>query len=125
MKILVDTDVLIDYFRGLPQAISFIKNNYERIVLSTITVAELYAGVREGEERKNLDEFIQLFESLPVDLDISQKGGLLKRDYRASHNVGLSDAMIAATAIKNELKLYTLNIKHFPMLKDVEAPYQK
>ena len=119
------TDVLIDYFRGLPKAVSFIKNNYERIVLSTITVAELYAGVREGSERKNLDEFMQLFESLPVDLKIAQKGGLFKRDYRASHNVGLADAMIAATAKINGLKLYSLNIKHFPMLKDVEAPYKK
>jgi predicted nucleic acid-binding protein len=42
-----------------------------------------------------------------------------------SHNVGLADALIAATAESRQAALVTLNIKHFPMLANVVVPYQK
>ncbi|EKD91792.1 MAG: hypothetical protein ACD_29C00373G0001, partial [uncultured bacterium] len=38
------------------------------------------------------------------------------------HGTGLADAIIAATALHNELELVTLNTRHFPMLKTVK-PY--
>ena len=47
--ILVDTDVLVDFLRGLETAVSFVDVHSDRIILSSIVVAELYAGVRSGE----------------------------------------------------------------------------
>ena len=46
--IVVDTDVLIDFLRGREQAVSFVNLEADRIILSSIVVAELYAGVRGG-----------------------------------------------------------------------------
>jgi len=94
-------------------------------LISTVTVAELYAGVREGEERTALDAFIQAFEVVPVNVAIAIKGGLFRRDYGKSHGTGLADALIAASAEVRGAELVTLNGKHFPMLKNVIIPYVK
>ncbi|MFH1051565.1 MAG: type II toxin-antitoxin system VapC family toxin [bacterium] len=124
-RYLIDTDVLIDYFKGNPKAIKFLENPDIAILISAITVAELFAGVREGHERDKIESFISAFEFLPLTLEISKIGGLLKRDYGKSHGLGLADSLIAATSIITESTLITLNTKHFKMIKDVKAPYSK
>jgi predicted nucleic acid-binding protein len=124
-RLLIDTNVLIDYLRGKAEAVSYLESLNESLLISVITVAELYAGVREGAERTSLDNFIRAFEIVPVNLEIAARGGLHRRDYMKSHNVGLADALIAATAEVRQAKLVTLNGKHFPMLADVIVPYQK
>ena len=80
-RFLVDTDVLIDYLRGERKAVDYVKKHAGEMTISVISVAELYAGVRENEERQELDDFIGLFPILPVTPEIAQIGGLYKRDY--------------------------------------------
>lgn len=123
--ILLDTDVLIDYLRGLPAAVEFLESLEDPLMISTMTVAELYAGVREGDERQVLDMFSQAFVIIPIDEEIARRGGLHRRDYQASHNTGLADAIIAATAEREKAKFVTLNRNHYPMLTDVRVPYRK
>ena len=88
-------------------------------------MAELYAGVREGDERTALEAFLAAFEVVPVDQAIAIKGGLYRRDYGKSHSTGLADALIAATADSRQATLVTLNAKHFPMSPNALVPYQK
>ena len=64
-QILVDTDVIVDFLRGYAKAISYVENHSAEIVLSSIVVAELYAGVRD-DERAKLDDFLALFPILPI-----------------------------------------------------------
>ncbi len=123
--LLLDTDVLIDYLRSRQEAVTYIENLTAPLVMSAITLAEMYAGVREGAERTALDTFVQAFTILPVDDEVAVLGGLYRRDYGKSHSVGLADALIAATAEKHNATLVTLNNKHFPMLANVIVPYQK
>lgn len=124
--LMLDTDVLIDYLRGRADAVTYLESLTEEVLLlSAITVAELYAGVREGHERKKLDTFLRVFQVIHVDEQIAINGGLHRRTYVKSHNVGLADALIAATAEAAGATLITLNQKHFPMLRDVHVPYQK
>ena len=72
-----------------------------------------------------LDRFLQVFEVVDIESHIAKTGGLYRRDYGRNHGVGLADAIIAAAAQSIQAKLATLNVKHFPMIKDVQAPYQK
>jgi predicted nucleic acid-binding protein len=123
-RLLLDTDVLVDYLRDREEAVAYLEAHAESILISAITVAELYAGVREGEERHSLAEFLDAFAIIPLDAEIAQKGGLYRRDYGPSHGVGLADALIAATAELHRAKLVTLNARHFPMV-EVEVPYTK
>ncbi|HET6568633.1 MAG TPA: type II toxin-antitoxin system VapC family toxin [Rhodothermales bacterium] len=123
--LLVDTDVLIDYLRDSPEAAAFLEAQSVPLLVSAVTVAELYAGVREGAERDRLDVFLDAFEVLVVERATAEQGGLFRRDYGKSHGTGLADALIAAQAVAQGATLVTLNRKHFPMLRAVWVPYQK
>ncbi len=123
-QILVDTDVVVDFLRGYTKAISYVENHSAEIVLSSIVVAELYAGVRD-DERARLDDFVTLFPILPITSEIAKTGGLFKRGYHKSYGTGLADALMAATAVTEDAELKTLNTKHYPMLKGLKAPYIK
>lgn len=94
-------------------------------MLSSIVVAELYAGVKGERELAVLDNFIALFDVVPVTGEIARMGGLYKRDFCKSHGVGLADAMIAATCQVKQVQLKTLNIKHYPMISKLEPAYRK
>lgn len=121
----VDTDVLIDYLRDRPEAVAFLEDCQRPLALSVITVAELYAGVREGDERLRLDAFVGAFELLPLDHRVGAQAGLWRQRYGRSHGTGLADALIAASAAAAGATLATLNRRHFPMLDDLLVPYVK
>ena len=123
--LLLDTDVLIDYLRGVAPAIRFIEESRERQLVSVIGVAELHAGVKGEEEETKLADFVASFEVVDIDLAIAQLGGSFRNRYFKSHGVGLADALIAASSVQRDACLTTLNQKHFPMLSEVEVPYQK
>lgn len=119
---LLDTDVLIEYLRGRPQAIDFVESLPPRALISSMTVAELFVGVRDSTERQVLDQFLQAFEVVAVTAELAREGGLLRRQYGQSHGMGLADAIIAATTRDREAQLFTFNARHFPML-DAQPPY--
>lgn len=126
MKLLIDTDVLIDYLRGVELAVDYLQSTAARdLCLSAITVAELYAGVKEGKEKTILSHFFDAFEIFPITHDIATQGGLWRRDYGKSHGTGLVDALIAATVNNKKISLITLNKKHYPMLSNIIVPYKK
>jgi predicted nucleic acid-binding protein len=123
--LMLDTDVLIDYLRDRAEAVEFLEERLELLLVSAVTVAELYAGVREGKERSALDQFVDAFEVVSVDDEIARRGGLYRRDFGPSHGIGLTDALIAASAEQRRVRLVSLNDRHFPMLSDVWVPYRK
>ena len=123
--LLLDTDVLIDFLRSRAEAVSYLESLPEPPFISAVTVAELYAGVRDGTERQSLENLVNKLKVISVSKEIAIKGVLFRRDYFKSHGVGILDAIIAATAEAENARLVTLNKKHFPMLTNVFVPYQK
>jgi len=123
--LLLDTDVLVDFLRGHSEAVAFVNAHSARIILSSIVVAELYAGVRGDREQAALEALVSLFRVVPVSGEIAKTGGLYKRDYGKSHDVGLADAILAATAESENAELKTLNTKHYPMLQGLRPAYTK
>lgn len=47
-RLLIDTDVLIDYLRNRHEAVAYLETAAEPLLISVVTIAELYAGVKEG-----------------------------------------------------------------------------
>jgi predicted nucleic acid-binding protein len=125
VQLLIDTDVLIDYLRDRAEAVTYLESLTPPLSISAITVAELYAGVRDGAERSTLDQFIDSFQIIAIDENIAVRAGLIRRDFGKSHGTGLADAIIAATAELQQADLVTLNGKHFQMLNEVVIPYQR
>ena len=124
-SILLDTDILVDFFRGHVKAVAFINDTSDRIILSAIVVAELFAGVKGSAEQGTLEEFVSFFRVVPVSAEIAKAGGLYKSKFGKSHGVGLADAILAATVEAENAELKTLNTKHYPMLKGLTAAYKK
>ncbi len=120
MSIVIDTDVLIEYLRDNEKIVKRFAEVYKKekkLCYSPITRAEIVAGQRRGEEEIT-SKLFGLMECLKIDDAIGHKAGEYMKAYRASHNTEIADALIAATAHVNDLPLWTLNKKHYPM-KDV------
>ena len=63
---LLDTDVVIECLRGRQEAISYLAGLEGSLLLSAMSVAELYAGVRGEREQHGLEQFLLAFEVLPI-----------------------------------------------------------
>jgi len=123
--LLLDTNVLIDYLRDIPQAVKYLETSPGYMSISALTVAELHAGARDDAERQRLREFTAAFDVIPADSAICEMGGDFRARYAPSHGVDLIDGVIAATAVVHQLPLVTLNKKHFPMLANAITPYRR
>ena len=118
-RVLIDTDIIVDFFRGYNSTKRFFGNILKKNVqafVSVITIAEIYAGIRGGEQEQ-IESFFLKYKEIPIYGTISKLAGLLKNRYGKSHGLMLPDALIAATAIENRLTLYTNNIKHFKFIE--------
>jgi hypothetical protein len=124
-RYLLDTDIIIEYLRGKELATDFVESLEGELLLSVITVAELFSGIRDQTEERSLEQFLLAFQVVSVNDFIAKQGGALRRAYRQSHGTGLADALIAATAIGSEATLVTFNKRHFPMLDEVQVPYER
>ena len=123
MSLLLDSTVLVDLVRGRREAQVYIKSLALKPCISVITVAELYAGVRGTQERQFIDELHRTFEIVPVDEQIAETAGDMRRRIGKSHGVAIPDALIAASATHIGARLVSHNVRHFPMIADVLVPY--
>lgn len=90
---------------------------------SVVTKIELLWNMRAAEKRR-VRKLIDALTWLSTTEEIAEAAGNLARQYRASHaNIDLADYVIGATAAYYDAALWTLNLKHFPMFDDLEAPY--
>lgn len=121
--ILFDTNILIDLLRGNPEAEAVILAMPSPPVISVVTVTELRSGARKGSENARINAIAATYIVKPVTLEIAERAGALLSRFRASHGLDMVDALIAATAEIEGLKLATLNLKHFPMFPGLARPY--
>jgi len=127
VRLVLDTSVLIDHLRGTSRAATeLIPNAIDRgdeLWSSYIVRAELLAGMRAGEEGPTRD-LMRLISWSEVDESMSEASGALGRRYLRSHpGIEVSDLIVAALAQHLDADLKTTNLKHFPMFKDLKAPY--
>ena len=118
MKYLVDTDVLIDFLRGVKGSYKFVSRIIEEgSAISAITVAELLSGKRTADpaRRRYVLALISKFTVIPLDREIGITAGELRRDY----GVKIGDAAIAATALAHNLTLITRNIRDFSRIPNL------
>jgi predicted nucleic acid-binding protein len=117
-RYLFDTDVLIAYLRGYPQAVELLKDLAAQrfdFFISPVTVIEIEAGIRDTEKGKTY-EFLDIFEVCIVDRSVAHLAGSFLRKYRKKGiTLGLGDVIIAATAVTHHLNVVTYNTSHYPM----------
>ena len=127
MKLLIDTDVMIDLWRGYAPAGEWLRSLPEAPAVSVITVLELLRGCRNRREQAAVE---QLFQQMPVLYLDEPSCGLAVDDFRAFYlkqGLGILDALIAASAVSHGLVLCTFNEKHYQGLPDLRImrPYER
>jgi predicted nucleic acid-binding protein len=118
VTVLVDSDILIEVCRGRDKEITSrwleLSGSETAILYSPVTAAELWAGALPS-EHKLLRTLFQALVCVPIDAEAGRHAGDYLSQYRKSHNIGLGDALIAATAVQSGAALWTRNRKHYPM----------
>ena len=118
MSIFIDSDVVIEVLRGRDQAIlarwSALAASPSPILISPITFAEVGAGARPTEIQK-VAQFFALLTCVVIDQEIGELAGAYLLRFSKSHNLKIADALIAASAVRNQATLWTRNDKHYPM----------
>ena len=121
--IMIDTDIIIWILRENKEIkekfIATIIRTKGYLFLTPIQIAELYTGVKE-KERAKIEKFIDSFNIIDIDRKIGKLAGEFINKYGKSHNVTIADAIIGASTKIHELKLWTLNKKHYPMFEKSE-----
>ena len=124
--ILIDTDILIDFARGIGHAKKYLEKLREEkaLAISSITHMELLVGCRNKKEQKKLNEFLTQYEEIPPDTIVIEKSIELLKLYRLSHYLLIPDAIIAATAISENIPLASKNAKDFKFITGLKfTPY--
>lgn len=120
--LLIDTSIIIDFLRGYKPAINFL-NNLKTINISVVTQAELIEGCRHKDDLIKIKKLIAIFEIISINYQISKTAIKLLEDYYLQQGILFDDALVAATAIENNLTLATTDKKHFKPLKNLTLYY--
>ena len=121
VKILCDTDVIIEYLKGNEATKKiFDKLNNKNIVLSAITLMELFYGALNKRELEKIKRALSEFDILLLNEDITQIAVELIEKYSKSHRLKIPDALIASTAIYYDITLWTYNVKDFRFIDNLK-----
>jgi predicted nucleic acid-binding protein len=124
--ILVDTNILIDVFRGNKESKKQLDALEGRIAVSVITVMELFRGCKTNKRKAELTEQLKAYEIIHIDTIVSEKALQLFSHYISTHqDMYIADCLIAATNIIHKTKLFTNNKSDFNFIKSVEFFHPK
>lgn len=131
MKIVVDTNLLIDFSRGEKKGkgtrnslwlnlLKYCRSEGHQLVLPSIVVFEFFSGEEmvKPVNRENAEILLKDFVILDLNEEIAKKAASYFRKYRKSINI--LDYFLAATTTIINGELATLNSKHFKLFDDLK-----
>lgn len=121
--ILLDTSVLIDYFRKTKKEKTFfveLFEKYDSFAISVVTKFEIYIGSNDL-QKEFWDSVFENFLIFPLTEDcIDMAVEIQQKLKKTGEQIDFADLLIAATALFNELPIATINVKHFTRIVDLE-----
>jgi len=118
--ILCDTNILIEFYKNNPNIVAQLNEiGAENIGISAVSAGELLFGALNKREVLAIKKDIEHLILLHINDLVSKKFIELMLTYSKSHGLAVPDALIAATALVNEIPLYTLNMKDFKFIENL------
>jgi predicted nucleic acid-binding protein len=120
IRILIDTDIIIDYIKGVRVAKELFRTKAVDLYCSILTKKELLSkrGLKDS-KRKRIITLLERTKVLRIDDDIHKKYMALMKEYGESPH-SIADYVIAATAWSKRIPLLTRNRRHFEHIKEIK-----
>ena len=89
--------------------------------LSVFSYMELLQGAKNKSHHRTIRDFLRDygFFVLPLTENIGHRASIYIEEYALSFHLRAGDALVAATAVENDMPLITSNDKHFKGIKDL------
>ena len=113
-QFLPDTNVFSKIFGNNLLVKQFVES-LDAVIDATIYI-ECIQGSKSNHEKRVIEKYLTRFPLLPITSETSAKAIKLIRNYSNSHGLLLPDALIAATALENDLTVVTFNINDFKFI---------
>lgn len=123
-KVLLDTDILSEIFKGINQRVIAKATAYRAVfgyyTTNVITVMEVVQGWHKR-QREDIQAFLAKLpteEVLMLELSDAELAGRIYADLeRTGQPIGYPDSMIAAIALQHNLTLVTGNLAHYQRIQ--------
>ncbi len=119
-QILVDTDILIKVFRGNTSHKKTLDKEENNLAISSVTFLELLFGLKTKRRVIDLKKQVRAYHLIHISEAISVKAIEIVSTYTTMASIKTADTLIAATALINNLKLYTDNVSDFDFIKGLK-----
>ena len=123
---IVDTDILIDAGREVPEAVECLACIEEHSIpaISVVSQMELFVGCRDKTEQRHIERFLGGFYIAKLTEQVSDTAVSLLRQYRLRYGLAIPDALIAATAIRLNQPFISKNQRDYRFIKGLQLlPY--
>ena len=117
---LIDTDILIKVYRGNVFHKSSLDKEGNNLAISSVTYLELLFGLKTRSRVIDLNKQMRAYQLIHISETISIKALEIVYQYTTSFSIKPADALIAATAVVNNLKLFTDNKHDFDFIKGLQ-----
>ncbi len=116
-----DTDIFIWAERGNEKVAKLMEKTEEKF-LSIQTYMELLQCAKNKTQHQHIKDFLSSFGFivLPLTENIGHRASIYVEEYTLSSGIRSGDAIIAATAVENNMILSSGNIKHFRVIKELK-----
>lgn len=115
---LPDTNVFSRIFKGDLDVRKFVES-LECAVDAPIYI-ECLQGSKSNQEKRIIEKYLMRFPLLPITPESSARAIDLIRSYSNSHGLLIGDALIAATALENDLTVVTYNVDDFKFVQNLK-----
>lgn len=114
----IDTNVFSQIFKGNSPVKQFVEN-IGAAIDATVYI-ECIQGSKSNQEKHGVKKYLDNFALIQITPNISQLAIKLIDDYSNSHGLLLADALIAASALENNLTVVTYNANDFNFIQDLK-----
>jgi tRNA(fMet)-specific endonuclease VapC len=121
--IVIDTDVIIDFFVDIAPGAEVVSEliSREEAALTSVSVFELYAGVKGKRRLRQIETLIRDLVIFPLDVVEAAMAGKIYTQLKSKgQSIGTHDIFIASICIGNALPLYTRNVDHFSRIEGIQ-----
>jgi predicted nucleic acid-binding protein len=128
VDVVLDTDVLIEIFRGDDLAKTWLANIESQVIGIPVFVRmEILLGARDRQEQQTLSEDLARYTLLHLESGDTQRAQSWFEQFHLSDGIGILDCLIATIPVRLQKPFYTFNLRHFRVIPglNAQAPYQR